>query len=93
MASRLGLHPNSPILNCLTASGSIQPVQEDVYFLIGNLFGMALYNMKIAAFPFPLAVFKKLANIQPTLEDLKELFPTEGRYGIIILHLRLCTAK
>ncbi|XP_066487811.1 E3 ISG15--protein ligase HERC5-like isoform X2 [Tiliqua scincoides] len=54
-------------------------VQEDVYFLIGTLFGMALYNMKIAAFPFPLALFKKLANIQPTLEDFKELFPTEGR--------------
>ncbi|XP_016849281.1 E3 ISG15--protein ligase HERC5 isoform X2 [Anolis carolinensis] len=55
------------------------PAQKDIYFLIGNLFGMALYNQKIAAFPFPLALFKKMANVQPTLEDLKELFPTIGR--------------
>ncbi|XP_061439030.1 probable E3 ubiquitin-protein ligase HERC3 isoform X3 [Rhineura floridana] len=54
------------------------PAQEDTYFLIGNLFGMALYNSKIAAFPFPLALFKKMANIQPTLEDLKELSPIVG---------------
>ncbi|XP_034967461.1 E3 ISG15--protein ligase HERC5 isoform X2 [Zootoca vivipara] len=54
------------------------PAQEDIYFLIGKLFGKALYNMKIAAFPFPLALFKKMANIQPTLEDLKELSPVVG---------------
>ncbi|KAH0615839.1 hypothetical protein JD844_026400 [Phrynosoma platyrhinos] len=55
------------------------PAEEDIYFLIGNLFGMALYNSKIAAFPFPLALFKKMVNIQPTLEDLKELSPVIGR--------------
>ncbi|XP_060635606.2 E3 ISG15--protein ligase HERC5-like [Anolis sagrei] len=55
------------------------PAQEDIYFLIGNLFGMALYNQKIAAFPFPLALFKKMRNVQPTLEDLKELSPRLGR--------------
>uniref|UniRef100_A0A8D0GY35 HECT domain-containing protein n=1 Tax=Sphenodon punctatus TaxID=8508 RepID=A0A8D0GY35_SPHPU len=44
------------------------PVMEDVYFLIGTLFGMALYNMKIAALPFPLALYKKMLNIQPTLK-------------------------
>ncbi|XP_062992156.1 uncharacterized protein LOC134405027 [Elgaria multicarinata webbii] len=54
------------------------PAEEDIYFLIGNLFGMALFNSKIAAFPFPLALFKMMANIQPTLEDLKELSPAEG---------------
>ncbi|XP_042325644.1 E3 ISG15--protein ligase HERC5-like [Sceloporus undulatus] len=54
------------------------PAQEDIYFLIGNLVGMALYNSKIAPFPFPLALFKKMANIQPTLEDLKELSPVVG---------------
>ncbi|XP_054846444.1 probable E3 ubiquitin-protein ligase HERC4 [Eublepharis macularius] len=55
------------------------PAQEDIYVLIGTVFGMALYNMKIAAFPFPLALFKKMANIPLTLEDLKELSPIEGR--------------
>ncbi|KAM3831573.1 E3 ISG15--protein ligase HERC5-like isoform 2-T2 [Vipera latastei] len=51
---------------------------EEIYFLIGNLFGIALYNLKIIPLPFPLALFKKLANIEPTLEDLKELSPTIG---------------
>ncbi|XP_044285375.1 probable E3 ubiquitin-protein ligase HERC4 isoform X2 [Varanus komodoensis] len=55
------------------------PAEEDIYFLIGNLFGLAFYNMKIAAFPFPLALFKKMLNFQPTLEDLKELSPNLGR--------------
>nr|XP_056711168.1 E3 ISG15--protein ligase HERC5-like [Euleptes europaea] len=55
------------------------PAEEDIYFLIGNLFGMALYNKKIAAFPFPLALFKKMTNVPVTLEDLKELSPVEGR--------------
>ncbi|KAL8206717.1 UNVERIFIED_CONTAM: hypothetical protein K2H54_021396 [Gekko kuhli] len=55
------------------------PAQEDIHFLIGNIFGMALYNRKIAAFPFPLALFKKMADIPLTLEDLKELSPIEGR--------------
>ncbi|XP_015675425.1 probable E3 ubiquitin-protein ligase HERC4 [Protobothrops mucrosquamatus] len=53
--------------------------QDDIYFLIGNLFGIALHNLMIIALPFPLALFKKLANIEPTLEDLKELSPTVGR--------------
>ncbi|XP_060103372.1 probable E3 ubiquitin-protein ligase HERC4 [Heteronotia binoei] len=55
------------------------PAEEDIYFLIGTIFGMALYNMKIAAFPFPLALFKMMADIPLTLEDLKELSPIEGR--------------
>ncbi|XP_070804591.1 E3 ISG15--protein ligase HERC5-like [Pituophis catenifer annectens] len=52
---------------------------EDIYFLIGNLFGIALQNLNIIALPFPLALFKKLANMVPTLEDLKELSPTVVR--------------
>ncbi|XP_053109609.1 E3 ISG15--protein ligase HERC5-like [Hemicordylus capensis] len=61
------------------------PAQEDIYVLIGTLFGMALFNLKIVAFPFPLALFKKMANIQLTLEDLKELSPTEGRNLQVVL--------
>ncbi|XP_006111115.2 E3 ISG15--protein ligase HERC5 [Pelodiscus sinensis] len=55
------------------------PRSDDTFFLIGTLFGMALYNMKIAPFLFPLALYKKLLDIPPTLEDLKELSPIEGR--------------
>ncbi|KAK9398704.1 putative E3 ubiquitin-protein ligase HERC3 [Crotalus adamanteus] len=64
--------------NCIWFSYEVS-TQDDIYFLIGNLFGIALYNRKIIALPFPLALFKKLANIEPTLEDLKELCPTLGR--------------
>ncbi|XP_013915937.1 PREDICTED: probable E3 ubiquitin-protein ligase HERC4 [Thamnophis sirtalis] len=62
--------------------------EEDIYFLIGNLFGIALQNKSIIALPFPLALFKKLANIEPTLEDLKELSPDIGRILQLILDER-----
>ncbi|XP_074849736.1 E3 ISG15--protein ligase HERC5-like isoform X2 [Carettochelys insculpta] len=55
------------------------PAGKDTFSLIGTLFGMALHNMKIAPFPFPLALYKKLLDVPPTLEDLKELSPIEGR--------------
>ncbi|XP_078250681.1 E3 ISG15--protein ligase HERC5 isoform X2 [Pogona vitticeps] len=59
--------------------------QDDIYFLIGNLCGMAFYNMKTADFPFPLALFKKMANVPLTLEDLKELSPIEASNLQVIL--------
>ncbi|KAM9351918.1 putative E3 ubiquitin-protein ligase HERC3 [Symphorus nematophorus] len=42
------------------------------FFLFGVLCGLALYNQSIIHLPFPLALFKKLLGIEPTLEDLKE---------------------
>ncbi|XP_058048904.1 E3 ISG15--protein ligase HERC5-like [Ahaetulla prasina] len=62
--------------------------QEDIYFLIGILFGIALQNQKIIALPFPLALFKKLVNMEPTLEDLKELSPTVGSSLQVVLDAR-----
>ncbi|XP_068797623.1 E3 ISG15--protein ligase HERC5 isoform X2 [Struthio camelus] len=50
----------------------------NTFFLIGTLFGMALYNKCIAPFPFPQALYKKMLRVAPTLEDLKELMPSEG---------------
>ncbi|XP_007439326.3 E3 ISG15--protein ligase HERC5-like, partial [Python bivittatus] len=73
--------------HCIWFSHEVS-TQEDIYFLIGNLFGIALQNLKIIALPFPLALFKKLANIDPTLEDLKELSPTVGRTLQVILDER-----
>ncbi|XP_029115119.1 E3 ISG15--protein ligase Herc6-like [Scleropages formosus] len=49
------------------------------YFLFGVLCGLALYNNTMVYLPFPLALFKKLLNLKPTLEDLKELSPVVGK--------------
>uniref|UniRef100_UPI00398EB717 probable E3 ubiquitin-protein ligase HERC6 n=1 Tax=Pristiophorus japonicus TaxID=55135 RepID=UPI00398EB717 len=45
------------------------------YFLFGILCGLVVYNFSVVYIPFPLVVFKKLLNVKPTLEDLKELDP------------------
>ncbi|KAL4640445.1 putative E3 ubiquitin-protein ligase HERC6 [Arapaima gigas] len=49
------------------------------YFLFGVLCGLALYNNTTVYLPFPLALFKKLLNVKPTLKDLKELSPVVGK--------------
>uniref|UniRef100_A0AAR2JUG7 HECT domain-containing protein n=1 Tax=Pygocentrus nattereri TaxID=42514 RepID=A0AAR2JUG7_PYGNA len=54
-------------------------LQEESYFLFGCLCGLAFYNNSVVNLPFPLALFKKLVGIQPTLEDLTELSPVLGR--------------
>lgn len=43
------------------------------YFLFGILCGLSLYNYNISNIPFPLALYKKLLDQKPSLEDLKEL--------------------
>ncbi|KAJ3614588.1 hypothetical protein NHX12_018159 [Muraenolepis orangiensis] len=48
----------------------------DELFLLGTLCGMALYNQCLMNIPFPLALFKKLLGVKPTLDDLMELSPT-----------------
>lgn len=54
--------------------------EEDImYFLIGLLCGLAIYNLIIINIPFPLALYKKLLNEKVELNDLKELSPSEGR--------------
>uniref|UniRef100_A0A8D0L6K0 HECT-type E3 ubiquitin transferase n=1 Tax=Sphenodon punctatus TaxID=8508 RepID=A0A8D0L6K0_SPHPU len=54
-------------------------VEKKKYFLFGILCGLSLFNRVIAYIPFPLAVFKKLLDKKPSLEDLKELSPAVGR--------------
>lgn len=41
---------------------------------------MALFNLRMVPFPFPRALYKKLLDLAPTLEDLEDLLPTMGRY-------------
>ncbi|KAF7247412.1 putative E3 ubiquitin-protein ligase HERC4 [Varanus komodoensis] len=52
---------------------------SDLFHLIGVVCGLAIYNFTIVELHFPLALYKKLLNKKPTLEDLKELMPDVGR--------------
>ncbi|KAL7402723.1 hypothetical protein ABVT39_018937 [Epinephelus coioides] len=53
----------------------VQPKQEDQrYFQFGVLCGLALYNKCIIHLPFPLALFKKLLGVKPSLSDMIEFF-------------------
>ncbi|KAM6136346.1 putative E3 ubiquitin-protein ligase HERC4 [Phoenicopterus ruber ruber] len=61
------------------------PSCENTFFQIGTLCGMALYNKRTTAFPFPRALYKKLLGLAPGLEDLKELSPAAGRTLQVIL--------
>uniref|UniRef100_A0A8C1VJQ9 HECT domain-containing protein n=1 Tax=Cyprinus carpio TaxID=7962 RepID=A0A8C1VJQ9_CYPCA len=51
---------------------------RDFYYL-GVICGMALYNLHYINIDFPLALFKKLLQQSPTLNDLEELSPVEAR--------------
>ncbi|XP_054030574.1 probable E3 ubiquitin-protein ligase HERC4 isoform X1 [Melanerpes formicivorus] len=52
---------------------------SDLFHLIGVVCGLAIYNFTIVDLPFPLALYKKLLNKKPSLDDLKELMPDVGR--------------
>ncbi|XP_003924053.2 putative E3 ubiquitin-protein ligase HERC6 [Saimiri boliviensis] len=54
-------------------------LEKKRYFLFGVLCGLSLFNLNVANLPFPLALYKKLLNQKPSLEDLKELSPRLGR--------------
>ncbi|XP_025053063.1 probable E3 ubiquitin-protein ligase HERC3 isoform X4 [Alligator sinensis] len=54
-------------------------VEHNWFHLIGIICGLAIYNFTVVDLHFPLALYKKLLNVTPCLEDLKELSPTEGR--------------
>ncbi|XP_062276832.1 probable E3 ubiquitin-protein ligase HERC4 [Scomber scombrus] len=49
------------------------------FFLFGRLCGLALYNQSIIHLPFPLALFKKLLDVEPSLEDMLEFSPRVGK--------------
>ncbi|XP_038648646.1 probable E3 ubiquitin-protein ligase HERC6 isoform X2 [Scyliorhinus canicula] len=50
-----------------------EPIEK--YYLLGILCGLVSYNFSVVYIPFPLALFKKLLGVEPTLEDLKGLDP------------------
>ncbi|XP_035515655.1 probable E3 ubiquitin-protein ligase HERC3 [Morone saxatilis] len=54
-------------------------VEQNWFHLIGIICGLAIYNSTVVDLHFPLALYKKLLDVSPTLEDFKELSPTEAR--------------
>ncbi|XP_066574471.1 probable E3 ubiquitin-protein ligase HERC3 [Amia ocellicauda] len=54
-------------------------VEQGRYNFLGVLCGLAMNNYTTVHLPFPLALFKKLVGVKPTLKDLKELEPVIGK--------------
>lgn len=54
-------------------------VEQNWFHLIGIICGLAIYNSTVVDLHFPLVLYKKLLNVLPTLEDFRELSPTEAR--------------
>lgn len=52
---------------------------ETMYFLIGLLCGLAIYNFIIIELPFPLVLYKKLLHEPVGLSDLKDMSPTVAK--------------
>lgn len=48
---------------------------ENMYFLIGILCGLVIYNFIIIDLPFPLALYKKLLHEPVGLIDMKDMSP------------------
>lgn len=57
----------------------VTPEDRKTFYLFGVLCGLALYNRNVIQLPFPLALFKKLVDAKPTLDDMKEFQPSVGR--------------
>ena len=53
--------------------------------LIGIILGLALFNNVILDVKFPLVIYKKLLEIEPNLEDLKECDPDLYNTFIVVL--------
>ncbi|XP_013200731.1 probable E3 ubiquitin-protein ligase HERC4 [Amyelois transitella] len=56
---------------------SNNPFEDEVmYYLIGAIYGLAIYNSIIIYVPFPLVLYKKLLGESVMLDDLTDLYPT-----------------
>ncbi|XP_037525567.1 probable E3 ubiquitin-protein ligase HERC4 isoform X2 [Rhipicephalus sanguineus] len=72
---KYGMFTEYPESRCIWFN--TQSFEEDVmYYLIGIVCGLAIYNFTIIALPFPLVLYKKLLKQKPTLKDLQDLSPT-----------------
>ncbi|XP_054475896.1 probable E3 ubiquitin-protein ligase HERC4 isoform X2 [Anoplopoma fimbria] len=59
--------------------------EDQRYLQFGVLCGLALYNECIIHLPFPLALFKKLLGVKPSLEDMIDFSPRVGESLLNIL--------
>ncbi|XP_036000989.1 probable E3 ubiquitin-protein ligase HERC4 [Fundulus heteroclitus] len=59
---------------------SSRTAEEDkaTFHVFGILCGLAFYNNSVVDLPFPLVLFKKLVDAEPTLEDMIEFSPAVG---------------
>ncbi|XP_064458774.1 probable E3 ubiquitin-protein ligase HERC4 isoform X2 [Ornithodoros turicata] len=73
---KYGMFTEYPESRCIWFN--TQSFEEDamLYYLIGIVCGLAIYNFTIIALPFPLALYKKLLKQQTKLVDLRGLSPT-----------------
>nr|UVH33433.1 HERC7 [Carassius auratus] len=74
--SRLLMYNDNKTLSWFPTKPS---VEKEKYFLFGTLCGLAFNNNSVVNLPFPLALFKKLLNVKPSLEDLIEFSPVLGK--------------
>ncbi|XP_076346603.1 HECT and RLD domain containing E3 ubiquitin ligase 4 isoform X3 [Tachypleus tridentatus] len=75
---KYGMFKEYPETNCIWFNTQIFE-EEVMFFLIGLVCGLAIYNYTIIDLPFPLVLYKKLLNEQVKLEDLKGLSPSTAR--------------
>lgn len=57
---------------------------DELYYMVGAVLGLAIYNSTILDLRFPLALYKKLLNREVGIEDYMELFPQTAQ-GLIRL--------
>ncbi|CAB3239386.1 unnamed protein product [Arctia plantaginis] len=56
---------------------SNNPFEDEImYYLIGAIYGLAIYNSIIIYVPFPLVLYKKLLEEAIMLDDLSDIYPT-----------------
>lgn len=56
---------------------SNNPFEDDImYYLIGAIYGLAIYNSIIIYVPFPLVLYKKILGESVMLDDISDLYPT-----------------
>ncbi|XP_072939555.1 probable E3 ubiquitin-protein ligase HERC4 isoform X2 [Epargyreus clarus] len=56
---------------------SNNPFEDDVmYYLIGAIYGLAIYNSIIIYVPFPLVLYKKILGEAVMMDDISDLYPT-----------------
>lgn len=51
---------------------------DELYYMVGVVLGLAMYNSTILDLRFPLALYKKLLGKKVDLDDYSELFPQTG---------------